>query len=84
VIDPLNFTVNQFCIAVPCGRTKTYSLIADGEIRAIKLGKKTLIPRTELERLQARLPRIHSRSPCPRESVEPASDLSSRGSAFKK
>jgi excisionase family DNA binding protein len=81
VVDPVNLTVNQFCNAVPCGRTKTYSLIAHGEIRAIKLGKKTLIPRIELERLQARLPRIHSRSPCPREGVEPASDLGPRGSS---
>jgi excisionase family DNA binding protein len=57
-----NLTVNQFCAAVPCGRTKTYELIADGEIEAVKLGKKTLIPRAELERLQARLPRMRPRT----------------------
>jgi excisionase family DNA binding protein len=57
-----NLTINQFCAAVPCGRTKTYELIADGEIEAIKLGKKTLIPRAELERLQARLPRMRPRT----------------------
>ena len=62
MVDQVNLTINQFCAAVPCGRTKTYELIADGEIEAIKLGKKTLIPRAELERLQARLPRIRPRA----------------------
>jgi excisionase family DNA binding protein len=60
MVDPINLTVNQFCSAVPCGRTKAYELIADGEIEAIKLGTRTLIPRGELERLQARLPRMRT------------------------
>jgi excisionase family DNA binding protein len=62
MVDQVNLTINQFCEAVPCGRTKAYELTADGEIEAIKLGKKTLIPRSELERLQARLPRIRPRT----------------------
>jgi excisionase family DNA binding protein len=62
VVNSLNLTINQFCAAVPCGRTKAYELIADGEVEAIKLGKKTLIPRAELERLQAQLPRMRSRT----------------------
>jgi excisionase family DNA binding protein len=62
VVEQVNLTINQFCAAVPCGRTKAYELIADGEIEAMKLGKKTLIPRAELERLQARLPRMRPRT----------------------
>ena len=62
MVEQVNLTINQFCAAVPCGRTKAYELIADGEIEAMKLGKKTLIPRAELERLQARLPRMRPRT----------------------
>jgi excisionase family DNA binding protein len=58
VSDPINLTVNQFCTALPCGRTKAYELLGTGEVEAIKLGNRTLIPRTEVERLQARLPRF--------------------------
>ena len=65
MIDPINFTFKEFCAVVPCGRTKGYELIAGGQVEAIKLGKKTLIPRMEVERLQARLPRIPRRSPDP-------------------
>jgi excisionase family DNA binding protein len=60
--NQVNLSVNQFCAAVPCGRTKAYELIGSGEIRAIKLGRKTLIPKTELERLQAKLPSIQPRT----------------------
>jgi excisionase family DNA binding protein len=62
VVEQVNLTINQFCEAVPCGRTKAYELSGAGEVEAIKLGKRTLIPRTELERLQARLPRIQPRT----------------------
>jgi excisionase family DNA binding protein len=47
MVEQVNLTVNQFCAAVPCGRTKAYELIGEGEVEAIKLGKRTLIPRTE-------------------------------------
>jgi excisionase family DNA binding protein len=69
--DSINLTINQFCDALGCGRSKVYELIGEGEVEAIKLGKRTLIPRTELERLQARLPRIQPRTHGP-----PASQIS--------
>ena len=75
MVDSLNLTINQFCAAVPCGRTKAYELIADGEIEAMKLGKKTLIPRAELERLQAQLPRMR-----PQTSGRPDTDNSGASS----
>jgi excisionase family DNA binding protein len=58
VLAQVNLTINEFCAAFNCGRTKAYELIGTGEVEAIKLGKKTLIPYAELERLQARLPRM--------------------------
>jgi excisionase family DNA binding protein len=70
--EQVNLTINQFCAAVPCGRTKAYELIADGEIQAMKLGKKTLIPRAELVRLQARLPRMRARASGPPETENSA------------
>jgi excisionase family DNA binding protein len=72
---PINLTVPQFCLELNCGKTKAYELIATGEVEAIKLGKKTLIPRTEVERLQARLPRIRSRSPVPAPRADTERDL---------
>lgn len=74
---PINLTVPQFCAEMNCGKTKAYELLGTGEVEAIKLGKKTLIPRTEVERLRARLPRFQARSPevSSRTNVEP--DLNS-------
>jgi excisionase family DNA binding protein len=69
--NAINLTVNEFCVAFNIGRTKFYQLIAAGEVEAIKLGKKTLIPRAELDRLQARLPRMR-----PSAAVPPQSEAS--------
>jgi excisionase family DNA binding protein len=39
------------------GRTTLYELIARGEIRAVKIGRRTLIPDEELQRFVATLQR---------------------------
>ncbi len=39
-----------------CGRTKLYQLMAEGRIKAKKLGTKTLIPHSELVSLLDSLP----------------------------
>jgi len=41
-------TIPQFCAHVNIGRTNAYRLINEGQIKAVKLGKKTLIPRVEM------------------------------------
>jgi excisionase family DNA binding protein len=75
VSDAINLTVNQFCAALPCGRTKAYELLGTGEVEAIKLGNRTLIPKTEVPRLQARLPRFRSGLPDAPRLVKAEPDL---------
>lgn len=41
-------TILEFCQAVNCGRTRAYQLINSGHLIAVKNGKKTLIPRSEM------------------------------------
>ena len=49
----LAYRIDDFCRAVGLGRTKTYAMIAAGQLKAIKIGGRTLIPRSEAERLLA-------------------------------
>jgi len=53
---PLNFTVEEFLQANRIGRTKFYELVHQGVIRIIKVGRRTLIPRAEMEAWIYRLP----------------------------
>lgn len=36
---------------VGCGRTKMYDLIKEGRIRVVKIGARTIIPKSEIDRL---------------------------------
>lgn len=47
---PLANTVNVACFRLSIGRTTLYNLLASGEIQAIKIGRSTLIPESELQR----------------------------------
>lgn len=38
-------TISEFCKLANCGATYTYQLIGKGNLRALKVGRKTLIPR---------------------------------------
>lgn len=38
---------------IGCGRTTIYELIKQGRLRVVKIGVRTIIPRTEIERLLA-------------------------------
>lgn len=42
-------TVNTFCRATTLGRTKFYELAKAGKIRLRKVGRRTLIPVTEIQ-----------------------------------
>lgn len=48
---PLAHRVDSACHRLGIGRTKLYSLIAEGKIRPIKIGSRTLVPESELQRL---------------------------------
>ena len=45
------FTVNHACDALAIGRTSLYALIKSGDLKALKIAGRTVIPRTEIERL---------------------------------
>ncbi len=36
---------------IGCGRTKMYDLIKEGRIRVVKIGTRTIIPKSEIDRL---------------------------------
>lgn len=43
--EPLAYRVDEFCAAAGLGKTTVYSLIAEGKLASIKIGKRRLIPR---------------------------------------
>lgn len=56
-MQPDLLTIPEFCHAVNLGKTSVYKLINQGKITALKLGKKTLVPRSSVEDFVASLPR---------------------------
>jgi excisionase family DNA binding protein len=50
---PLAHQIPQACHRIGVARTSLYELIKHGEIRAIKIGARTLIPESELLRFIA-------------------------------
>jgi excisionase family DNA binding protein len=51
-------SVNEFCHQAGIGRTKLYQEIASGRLKALKCGRRTIIPLTEFENWLGRLPEI--------------------------
>ena len=45
------YTVNAACAALSIGRTSLYGLVKKGELKLIQIAGRTLVPRSELERL---------------------------------
>ena len=52
-------SIAEACAAAGIGRTKLYEAIADGRLKARKLGKRTLILRDDLRQFLAALPPAH-------------------------
>ena len=48
-MQPLYLTIAEFCVASRLCQTKVYYLIADKQLPAIKVGRKTLIDREQAE-----------------------------------
>ena len=48
---PIANTIQDSCSRLGIGRTLLYDLIKQGRLRPIKLGSRTLIPESELQRL---------------------------------
>lgn len=54
------FTVAEVMTRVGLGRDTVYSLIRDGRLPACKVGRRTLIVASDLERFLQELPRVGS------------------------
>ena len=50
----VNWRVNDFCRAHSIGRTLFYEEVKRGQIKLMKVGKRTLIPDTEAKAWQSR------------------------------
>ena len=50
----MNWRVGDFCRAHGIGRTLFYDEVKRGEIKLIKVGKRTLVPDTEAKAWQSR------------------------------
>lgn len=51
VLQPLAYSIANACKVSSIGRTRLYSLIAEGKLEARKVGKRTLIPAESLQKL---------------------------------
>jgi excisionase family DNA binding protein len=56
----LAYTILQTCDITGLGRTTVYEMIAKGELRALKCGRRTLILAEEIRRFLDRLPPIQT------------------------
>jgi excisionase family DNA binding protein len=54
-LPPANLSVRDGAQWLGIGPTKTWALIRDGELKAVRLGSRTLLPLAELQRFQSRL-----------------------------
>jgi excisionase family DNA binding protein len=52
--DRLAHPVPETAELIGCGTTKTRELIANGELRAIRIDRRLLVPRSEIEQFIAR------------------------------
>ncbi len=50
-IERQGLRIEEAAHALGCGRTTVFKLIRDGRLRVVKLGTRTVIPRSEIERL---------------------------------
>ena len=69
MIPPLAYTISEACEIARAGKTAAYKAIGDGELRAVKRGRRTLILADDLRDWVNGLPAIE---PGPKIEPEPA------------
>lgn len=52
----LGYSINEYAAANDMGRDKIYDAIRSGKLKAVKWGRRTIIPAGEAERFIAELP----------------------------
>lgn len=50
-IEPLAYPFRHWCRMVGISPSNAYEKVRQGKIRVVKLGKRTLVPRTESDRI---------------------------------
>lgn len=53
ISQPIFLSVSDACRLLGLRRTSLYALLKSGQLRAVKIGARRLIPRDELERFAA-------------------------------
>jgi excisionase family DNA binding protein len=48
-LAPLCVSITEAARLVGCGRSKFYSLVKEGRIKTLKIGRRTLVPVTALQ-----------------------------------
>jgi excisionase family DNA binding protein len=59
---PALFSVNGTTQQIPHGRTRIYELINEGELEAVKSGKRTFITAESIDRYIAKLKRVQPKT----------------------
>lgn len=74
--DALAYRTDEALRIVPISRSVLYELRRQGRIRAVKVGRATLWPRVELERLMADFTAVAAGDPAAATTDEPVSSES--------